>query len=81
MQSAKNFKPEYITILLTAIVSVVLVLTFFTGQTSLKEVLTYSLIIVLLSFLTKDIKERFTTEKRAYKYIALIFLFAYLSLI
>ncbi|WP_226086726.1 hypothetical protein [Mesobacillus sp. S13] len=80
MQSAIKFKPEYITILLIAIVSVVLVLTFFTGQTSLKEVLTYSLIIILLSFLTKDIKERFATDNRAYKYIVLVFLFAYLSL-
>ncbi|WP_226646089.1 hypothetical protein [Mesobacillus subterraneus] len=80
MQSAIKFKPEYITILLIAVVSVVLVLTFFTGQTSLKEVLTYFLIIVLLSFITKDLKRKPSSVNGAYKYFVLIFLFAYLSL-
>ena len=80
MHSVRKFKPEYITILLIVIVSVVLILTFFTGQTSLKEVLTYSFIIILLSFFTWDIKGKSTNDKKAYKYIVLIFCFSYLSL-
>jgi hypothetical protein len=75
-----KFKPEYITILLMVIVSIVLILTFFTGLTSLKEVTLYSLIIILLYFLTNDIRSKSANGKSAYKYVVLIILFSYLSM-
>jgi hypothetical protein len=83
LQSVKRFRPEYISITLMVLVSVVLLLSFFTGVSSIKEVLTFSLIIVFLVFLTKDIKSTSTDKKssnRAYKYIVLVFLFSYLTL-
>jgi hypothetical protein len=79
----KSFKIEYITITLMVIVSVVLLLTFFTESASIKDTITFSLVIVLLAFLTKDIKGNSTynnSSNRAYKYIMLIFLFSFFSL-
>jgi uncharacterized membrane protein YkvI len=73
-------KPEYITILLMAIVSIVLILTSFTGLNSAKEVILYLLVIVLLYFLTDDIQRKSSTGKTAYKYVVLIILFSYLSM-
>lgn len=83
MQNVPRFKPEYITISLMVLVSIVLLLTLFTGLTSIKEAITYILIIVLLSFLTVDIKNNSNKKKSlttAYKYVVLIFLFSYLKL-
>jgi hypothetical protein len=68
---------------LMVLVSIVFLLTFFTGLQSIKEAITYILIIVLLSFLTTDIKNNSNKKKpliTAYKYVVLIFLFSYLTL-
>jgi len=82
LQNAK-FKPEYIPITFLFIISVVLLLTLMTGLLSIKEAFTYVLIIVLLGFLTIDMKRKTTNKKssnNAYKYVVLIFLFTYLGL-
>ena len=62
MQNVPRFKPEYITISLMVLVSIVLLLTLFTGLASIKEAVSYTLIIVLLYFLTADIK--FNSNKK-----------------
>lgn len=83
MQNVPRFKPEYITISLMVLVSFILLLTLFTGLTSIKEAITYILIIVLLSFFTVDIKNNSNKKKKvttAYKYVVFIFLFSYLTL-
>lgn len=77
-----KFKLEYIPITFIFIVSSVLLLTLMNGLSSIKEDITYVLIIVLLGFLTIDINRRTHTEKsssNAYKYVVLIFLFSYLA--
>lgn len=83
MQKVTRFRTEYITILLMVLVSIVFLITLFTGLTSIKEAITYTLIIVLLSFLTVDIRND-TKKKRlsiiAYKYVVLMFLFSFLTL-
>ena len=84
MQNVPRFKPEYITISLMVLVSIVLLLTLFTGLASIKEAVTYTLIIVLLYFLTADIK--FSSNKKkssntVYKYVILMFLFIYITLL
>jgi hypothetical protein len=83
MRNTVSFKPEYITIPLIFIVSIVLLLTLFTGQASTQETVSFILTIVLLSFLTADLKNGLTKEKSpttAYKYVLLIFLFSFLTL-
>ncbi len=81
MQNVK-FKPEYIPITFLFIISLVLLLTLMTGLLSIKEAITYVLIITLLAFLTIDIKKK-TNKKspnNAYRYVVLIFLFSFLAL-
>jgi hypothetical protein len=83
MRNTVRFKPVYITIPLIVIVSIVLLLTLFSGQASIQETVSFILMIVLLSFLTADLKNGFTKEKSptaAYKYVLLIFLFSFLTL-
>lgn len=84
MQNVPRFKPEYITISLMVLVSIVLLLTLFTGLASIKEAVTYTLIIVLLYFLTADIKFNSNKKKSSntlYKYVILMFLFSYITLL
>ncbi len=84
MQNVPRFKPEYITISLMVLVSIVLLLTLFTGLSSIKEAVTYTLIIVLLYFLTADIKFNSNKKKSSntvYKYVILMFLFIYITLL
>ncbi|MBM7587469.1 hypothetical protein JOC86_004042 [Bacillus pakistanensis] len=84
MYIIKKFKPEYITISLLVIMSLVLLLGLTSGVSSSKEFITNSLIIVLLLFLTFDIKNSSTGKKITSsfnKYIGLIFLFCLLNLI
>ncbi|MBM7602646.1 hypothetical protein JOC75_000616 [Metabacillus crassostreae] len=83
MKNVSRFKPEYVTSSLIVIVSIILLLTLFTGTTSIKEIMTYSLIIVLLSFLTADIRKNSNSRKSpaaAYKYVLVIFLFSFLTI-
>lgn len=83
MQNVPRFKPEYITISLMLLVSIVLLLTLLSGLSSIKEAITFILIIGLLSSLTTDIKKNSFQKKSsttAYKYAVLIFLFSCLSL-
>ncbi|MFV2046628.1 hypothetical protein ACEWK1_04555 [Metabacillus sp. YM-086] len=83
MKNVIRFRPEYITISLIVIVSIIFLSTLLTGLTSIKEVITYTLIIVLLSFLTTDIKYNSNKKKssiNAYKYVLLVFLFSYLTI-
>ncbi|MGG1629738.1 hypothetical protein [Rossellomorea sp. NRS-1567] len=78
-----KFKPEFIPITFIFIVSLVLLLTIMSGLAALKEAITYLLIIILLAFLTIDIKSKTAPKKssnNAYKYVVLIFLFFYLGL-
>ena len=84
MQNVPRFKPEYITISLMVLVSIVLLLTLFTGLASIKEAVTYTLIIVLLYFLTADIKFNSNKKKSSNtvsKYVILMFLFLYITLL
>ena len=84
MQNVPRFKLEYITISLMVLVSIVLLLTLFTGLASIKEAVTYTLIIVLLYFLTADIKFNSNKKKSSntvYKYVILMFLFIYITLL
>jgi len=84
LQNVPRFKPEYITISLMVLVSIVLLLTLFTGLASIKEAVTYTLIIVLLYFLTADIKFNSNKKKSSntlYKYVILMFLFSYITLL
>ena len=84
MQNVPRFKLEYITISLMVLVSIVLLLTLFTGLASIKEAITYTLIIVLLYFLTVDIKFNLNKKKSSntvYKYVILMFLFSYITLL
>jgi hypothetical protein len=83
MRKSIRFKPEYITIPLIAIVSIVLLLTLFTGQGSIQETISFILTIALLSFLTSDLKKGSFGKKSpnaAYKYVWLVFLFSFLTL-
>jgi hypothetical protein len=83
MQKSERFKPEYITIPLIVIVSIVLSLTLFTGQASIQETVSFILTIVLLSFLTVDLKKGSFGKKSpdaAYKYVLLVFLFSFLTI-
>ena len=84
LQNVPRFKPEYITITLMVLVSIVLLLTLFTGLASIKEAFLYTLIIVLLYFLTADIKFNSNKKKSSntvYKYVILMFLFSYITLL
>ena len=84
MQNVPRFKLEYITISLMVLVSIVLLLTLFTGLASIKEAVTYTLIIVLLYFLTADIKFNSNKKKSSNtvsKYVILMFLFLYITLL
>ena len=84
MQNVPRFKPEYITISLMVLVSIVLLLTLFTGLASIKEAVSYTLIIVLLYFLTADIKFNSNKKKSSNtvsKYVILMFLFLYITLL
>ena len=66
------------------LVSIVLLLTLFTGLASIKEAVTYTLIIVLLYFLTADIKFNSNKKKSSNtvsKYVILMFLFIYITLL
>lgn len=82
LQNVPRFKPEYITISLMVLVSIVLLLTLLSGRSSIKEAITLILIIGFLSSLTIDIKNNSIKTKSsttAYKYGVLIFLFSCLS--
>jgi hypothetical protein len=84
MQNTARFKPEYITIPLIVIISIVLLLTLFTGRDSIQETITYLLTIVLLSFLTADLKNgssKYKSPNAARKYVVLIFLFTFLTIL
>lgn len=84
MQNVPRFKPEYITISLMVLVSIVLLLTLFTCLASIKEAVSYTLIIVLLYFLTADIKFNSNKKKSSNtvsKYVILMFLFLYITLL
>lgn len=84
LQNVRRFKAEYITISFMVLVSIILVLTPYTGLASIKEAITYTLIIVLLSFLTVDIKNNSNKKKSstaAYKYVVLMFLFFYITIV
>jgi hypothetical protein len=83
MQNSARFKPEYITIPLIVIISIVLLLTLFTGQASTQETVLFILTIVLLSFLTVDLKNGSfgKTPNAGYKYVLLVFLFSFFTLI
>ena len=84
MLNVPRFKPEYITISLMVLVSIVLLLTLFTGLASIKEAVSYTLIIVLLYFLTADIKFDSNKKKSSNtvsKYVILMFLFLYITLL
>ena len=66
------------------LVSIVLLLTLFTGLASIKEAVTYTLIIGLLYFLTADIKFNSNKKKSSNtvsKYVILMFLFIYITLL
>ncbi len=83
LQITKKFKPEFITITLLILVSLILFLGIVSGLTSLKEEISFSLTIVLLAFLTKDIKNDSFRRKptdHSLKYIILVFLFCFLGL-
>ncbi|TGB03698.1 hypothetical protein [Halobacillus salinus] len=84
MQNVSRFKPEYITNALLVVVCSILVLTLFAGLATIKETITYALIVVLLSFLTADMK-RHAKEKRPSsiknKYVVLMLLFAYITVL
>jgi hypothetical protein len=79
----KKFKPEFLTIALLILVSSIFILGIVSGLTSLKEEVSFSLIIVLLAFLTKDIKNNSFGRKpkdHSLKYFILVFLFCFLGL-
>lgn len=83
LQITKKFKPELITITLLILVSLILLLGIVFGLTSLKEKISFSLTIILLAFLTKDIKNNsFRGKPRDYslKYIILVLIFCFLCL-
>jgi membrane protein YqaA with SNARE-associated domain len=83
MQNFASFKPEYIIIPLIVIVGIVLVLTLFTGLASVQGSITFVLVIILLSFLTADLKKgspKYNSLNAAYKYVVLIVLFSFLTL-
>ncbi|RBP04405.1 hypothetical protein DET59_106197 [Rossellomorea aquimaris] len=76
-----KFKLEYIPLTFLFIVSLVLLLKLITGLLSIKEAITFVLIIIFLAFLTIDIKRKTINKKspnNAYMYVVLIFLFSYL---
>ena len=58
-----KFKLEYIPISFIFMVSLVLLLTLMSGLSSIREVITYVLIIVLLGFLTIDIKRKINHQE------------------
>ncbi|KZE50989.1 hypothetical protein AV649_16590 [Rossellomorea marisflavi] len=83
MQNAPRFKPEYIPILIMVIMTLVLLLTLFSGLASIKDIMTNILVIILLGFLTVDVKNHSLESESlrpAYKYIVMIILFSLLSL-
>jgi hypothetical protein len=83
MQNSATIKPEYITIPLIVTIFIVLLLTLFTGLASIQETITYLLTIILLSFLTADFKKKaskYNSPKAACKYVILVFLFSFLTL-
>ncbi|MEL3971670.1 hypothetical protein AAEO50_05190 [Rossellomorea oryzaecorticis] len=83
MQNSTSFKPEYITIPLIVIVSIVSLLTLFTGHGSMQETVSFILTIALLSFLASDLKKGSFGKRSphaAYKYVLLVFLFSFLTL-
>jgi hypothetical protein len=79
MQKSERFKPEYITMPLIVIVTIVLLLILFTGQASIQETVSFILTIFLLSFLTVDLKKG-SFGKKSPKYVLLVFLFSFLTL-
>jgi hypothetical protein len=79
-----KFKPEFLTIALLILVSSILILGIVSGLTTLKEEVSFLLIIVLLAFLTKDIKNNSFRRKpkdHSLKYIILVFLFCFVGLL
>lgn len=83
MQNAPRFKPEYIPISLMVIMSIVLLLTLFSGLASIKDIITNILVIILLGFLTVDVKNHSLESKSlrpAYKYVVMIILLSLLPL-
>ncbi|MCP3738102.1 hypothetical protein [Rossellomorea sp. BNER] len=57
MNKVKKFKLEYITISFLVMVGIVLILGIYSGLSSFKEFISFSFIILLLLFLTLDIKK------------------------
>jgi uncharacterized membrane protein YoaK (UPF0700 family) len=83
MENSVRFKPGFITIPLIVTVAIVLLLTLLTGRASIPETITYILTITFLSFLTADLKKGFSknnSPNAAYKYVLLIFLLSFLTL-
>lgn len=83
LQLTKKLKPEFITITLLIFISIILLIGIVSGLTSLKEEISFSLTIILLALLTKDIKnDSFGRKLKGFslKYIILIFIFSYLGL-
>ena len=65
------------------IMTLVLLLTLFSGLASIKDIMTNILVIILLGFLTVDVKNHSLESESlrpAYKYIVMIILFSLLSL-
>ncbi len=83
MQNAPRFRPEYIPISILVIMTIVLLLTLFSGLASIKDIITNILVIILLGFSTVDIKNHSLESKSlrpAYKYVVMIILLSLLPL-
>ncbi|KON84850.1 hypothetical protein AF331_12635 [Rossellomorea marisflavi] len=83
MQNAPRFRPEYIPLSIMVIMSIVLLLTLFWGLASIKDIITNVLVIILLGFITVDVKNHSLESKSlrpAYKYVVMIILLSLLSL-
>ena len=78
------FKPEYITMFLGCLVGIVLLIGIASSLFSMKEIVSYFLIISLLLVFSIDIKKgTFKKEKKKFsiKYFVLICLFGLLTII
>jgi fatty-acid desaturase len=83
LQNVSRFKPEYILISIMIIMSIVLLLTLFSGLASIKDIITNILVLILLGFLTVDIQNHSLESKSlrpAYKYVVMMILLSLLTL-
>ncbi len=82
MQNAPRFRPEYIPLSIMVIMSIVLLLTLFSGLASIKDIITNILVIILLGFITVDVKNHSLESESlrpAYKYFVVIILLSLLN--